>query len=715
MSRGDGAQRCFAARALGRIGQPSAIDTLIAALEDEDEDVRTEAAEALGLIGDRRAGPALMETLVQDPCGTAKDNAVIALARTGETRAIALLRELVRGRGAEVVWDEAEFLGGGWDDWLDVQLKAIEALAGLGAVEAVADIQSALSDELGQDVTATAVKAFARLGGPGVEALQGCLESTDQRSRRKAAEALAGIKTGAARELLAGHLGDLDAEVRLAALSALGAHDPRDSRLSSCFRDSDERLRAAAVRLCGSQHPQRLEALLDDPADGVQRAVIRLLLSEPGIARPRNLVERLRVKLRGPSEDVAVVTASALAKLAPDQALEDLTEQLLDQGCPIELRAAAARAMGELGGQGAVAALLVAADDERRRVRLEAMVALGRIATDLSGARLARDGLLAALEGVLSASDAARENDLSGPERDSDPIAAAVVRSDQPAEPWPSSTLDAILGDNSENFGPAAEAAACDLSPEDLEFVELAGRSPKRSDPAVEPKVAKHEDIRRFAARVLGEVAHGDVPPALAAVLNEADRELRFTALQSLARCAEKLGGLPADVATAVCNALTDRDREVRLAAVRALAWCDRDQAAKRLAGLLGDEDAAVRAEALRSLAGFAPAGRDLSELLGDDDPGVRLAAAQALATQKAPGALGHLVDFAFRFDGYQRRDAVRLLRGLDAGGASAWFLMALEDSNRKRAWRIAIEALEELNQGSRAETQAMATDPPAA
>ncbi|NTV00668.1 MAG: HEAT repeat domain-containing protein [Methanoregulaceae archaeon] len=55
LSDDDEVSRWKAAEALGRIGDPSAVDELISTLWDDDARVRLKAAWALGRIGDRRA------------------------------------------------------------------------------------------------------------------------------------------------------------------------------------------------------------------------------------------------------------------------------------------------------------------------------------------------------------------------------------------------------------------------------------------------------------------------------------------------------------------------------------------------------------------------------------------------------------------------------------------------------------------------------------
>ncbi|MCK4862243.1 MAG: HEAT repeat domain-containing protein, partial [Rhodobacteraceae bacterium] len=79
LSGGADVHRCAAARVLGQIGTAQSVEALTKSLLDEDPDVRTDAAEALGIIGDPSTGDALMENLVNDPDSDVKKTALAAL------------------------------------------------------------------------------------------------------------------------------------------------------------------------------------------------------------------------------------------------------------------------------------------------------------------------------------------------------------------------------------------------------------------------------------------------------------------------------------------------------------------------------------------------------------------------------------------------------------------------------------------------------------
>lgn len=688
---GNDVHRCFAAQALGHIADPRALDALLECLMDEDEDVRIDAAEALGALGDARAGGALLDSLRDDPCNDVKINAVEALGRLACREAVPVLRRLVRSRDESLIWDEGS--DDGWDDWLDVQIKAIEALGRIGAVEAFPDIAESITDEMGQDVSEQGMTALAWLGTPGIAALTRFLDAADNRLRRRAAAALAEAEPGATLDALARALTDDSSDVRLAAVRGWPAEFTVDPRLAARLEDAVPEVRAEAVRRCGRLYPERVDALLDDPDESVQTAVVELIGADPGPMPLKDLTHRLRVKLHGPSTAVAAAAASALAALDPDLAFADLGGRLLDNNCPAAVRCAAARALAGAGAERAAHALLQALADDDRQVRLAAAVGLARIAA-ATGSELACEGLTSALNGALipppGAAATAQTEPTASPEATGDPP--------EMGDDWPASTLEAILGGDAAHVAEAAREGAVQLDAEDLAYLELARRVPRRKRVSPEPGIAAHEDLPGIAARVLGDVARADVARALANALADGGADIRRTAADSLVRIAERMGRLDDDVVETLVAAAEDADRDVRQRAVRALGLSGNRSATPVLIGLLDDRDGFVRAEATRALGRLGDGGPEVAAMLMDGEPGVRLSAAEAIATLQAAAAVDRLVDFAFAFHGYHRREAARLLRGLDAATATARFIATLDDPKRKPTWRIAIEALDELH-----------------
>jgi HEAT repeat protein len=720
LGEGIDVHRCLAAQALGRIGGRNAARPLIAALLDEDEDVRTDAAGALAGLADPGAAPALLESLLGDPCIDVKIAAIEALARLRHAPVVPWLRRLLRNRDEGITWDETEFLESGWDGRIDIEVKAIEALAEMGASEAVPDIVEAIGQEYGQDLSAVAFKALAKLGEPGIGALAGFLDDDDERLRRRAAAILAGAGGEAAKKAITRALRDTSYTVRLAAAKALAAKDPMDARLAPLFDDASDEVRAEAVRLSGRHHAERIAALLGDPSAAVQHAVLGSLAGYPALVPADAALEYIRSRLRHGAPKVARAAAEALGRVAPSVALDELSGLLGDVSVPPEVRLGAVGGLASLGGEEAAATLAGVLGDDHRQLRLEASAALATMAAKAEHwPNRAGEALLAALAGHLVPAPEARSGNGQEAGGDSgEPVAdgsAANGSADSGEAPAPSvaiptSTLEAILGDDSPppdstgtETGNASEDA--ELTEADMECLAMAKRRPHKKVVPVTPEIAPHQDVRRLAARVLGDVARHEVAAALAPALDDDDAEVRTAAADSLARIAIKMAGLPPEAVDALLRALKRTDRDMRLLAVRALGAARKDLGAAgeekigdRLAGCLADEDSFVRAEALGALSRLGGAGPKAAAALLDPDAGVRLAAARAVAKEGSAKATVPLVEFAFAFGGYHRREAGQLLRHVDGPAASARFLDVLDDAERLRDWQVAIEALDELN-----------------
>jgi HEAT repeat protein len=695
--------RCEAAQALGRIDHPAGTRALVDALLDEDEDVRTDAAGALARLAPREAGRQLLENLLGDPCAGVKLAAIEALTRLRHPELAPWLRRLVAGRDPEIVWDEAEFYEGGWDDWVDIQLKAIQSLAELGVEDAVPEIVAAIDDELGQDLTAVGFKALGALGDPGVVALIRYLAEGDERQRRRVAVVLAACPGEAARNAVTQALGDPAKEVRRAAAQALATRDPGDPRLAALFSDPEPELRAEAVRLCGRAHPDRLAKLLDDGSTRVQGVLFDLLAARPELLPRDSVAPVVRAALAGPDGDLAAEAAVALAAVSPEDAADDLVAQLGDPARPVVARLGAIRALTRLGGVRATEAFADILIDDERELRLKAIAGLATLAAaEPVWPNGAGEILLAGLRGDLVPEPEAETELEPEPGPGPDPESEAEAET-----PFPTSTLAAMLGDRAPPPAePGHDGPPLELTQEDLDHLALAARKMGKRVVPVLPPVAPHQDVRRFAARVLGDVAREKVALELAAALSQAlgqepgggDLDLRRAAADSLARIGARVEAFPDPVIDALLQGLIDADRDIRLYAIRALGGAGGPGAARTVEAQLEDPDSFVRAEAVRALDRLDAAGPSVAVLLEDPDPGVRLAAAQAVARGADPMAGDLLGDFAFGFEGYHRRQAGRLLRRLDRTAANDRFLEALADPDSLRQRPIAIAVLEELN-----------------
>ncbi len=697
LGEGVDVHRCLAAQALGRIGTPSGVEPLTEALLDEDSDVRTDAAEALCKLADSRAGVQLLENLLGDPCTEVKLAAIDTLAKLNDKAVIPWLRRIVRGRDAEIAWDEDEFYDSGWDDWVDVQIRAVQALATLNAGESVPDIVEAMRDENAQDMTEAAFKALACMGKPGIDALAAFLNEESPRLRRRAAAVLAGSDDENASQPLSRALADSAASVRMAAMGALASRKPEDDRLVTLFDDPDAAVRAEAVRLFGRLHPRLLPALLRDEDVTVQLAALAEI---PEIPDDEILLEELRIKTDQEPPALAAVAAKALGAKGPQHASNDIAALAANKGRPVEIRLGALQGLAESGGEVAVQCLIDAMEDDARPLRLEAMSALARIAgQNPVWPNPAGAALLSAL------------SDESDPvDKDTPP---AEARSEEPSETgsetasedddgrFPTSTVAAILDhepDATTDGVLQMPGEGIELTPVDMERLALARNIKGKKRMALTQNVKRHDDVRRFAARVLGDVRRPEVASALAAVLTDRDNEVCLAAADSLARIAEHLEPLPAEVGSALMAATRSAKPALKLLLIRALAAVDDEDAGDLLRALLRDEDSFSRTEAVHALCRRGQAGPEVEALLLDPNPTVRLSAAEAVAYAGGREAIDRILDFAFSFEGYHGVQAARLLHRLNAAEASGRLIDVLRDPGQKRTWSVAIEALAELN-----------------
>jgi HEAT repeat protein len=719
--------RCAAATALGKMEEHDASDALIGALRDEDEDVRTDAAAALLRLGDPRAATQLMENLIGDPCGEVKMAAMETLTRLRHQELVPWLRRITLSRDEEIAWDDDSFYSGGWDDWVDLQIKAIEALAEFGCEDAVPDIVTAMQDEMEQDLTEVGFKALVQLGETGVAACAGALNAPNERLRRRVARYLGESDNPAARKAMVGALQDAAIDVRKIAAQSLAKHEPQAPELGALFDDPSEHLRELAVGLCGAAMPDRLQAALSDKTHRVRRVALQLIAEQPDLLAPENVMPIATKLLAGEAPKTAAMAARAITAMGADGAVEALAAQVFDTERFQDVRIAAVRGLVQLAGPDAVGVLSTCVLDADRQVRLEAMVGLAGIANDdTAWPNPAGEILLSTLtaEIALDVNETEEGNDDPDPaveiladhaEREASlneepaPGLECDLQSEQPAEQLPeqpetqgaNSTLEAILGADSPELQVVKNGGGnVELSPKDLEFLGLAQRKLKKRKLNPLPNTAAPLDAQRFAARVLGDVARPEVAVVLIEKTKGTDAELALGALSSLVRIGDRLDGFPEEIEQGLVDILNGNDESRRLLALRALAAAGGDKAAHAMKVAMRDDHSFLRLEAVRAVAknGTADQGQ-MGEMLNDPDASVRLAAAEAMAAVADNSAMERLVNFTFAFEGFHHREAARLLRSVDCIGASERYLEVLGENNRKREWQVAITALGELNE----------------
>jgi HEAT repeat protein len=266
-----------------RLGDPRAVEPLIAALRDEDSSVRREAAKTLARLGDPRAIEPLIAALRDEDSGVRRE-AAKALARRGSPHAIEPLIAALRDEDSGVRCETAWVLGKLDDprtvepllaalrdeDW-EVRQAAAEALeAAAGALENLGNSRvlqpliGALRDE-DRGVRCEVAWVLGELGDPRtVEPLIGALRDKDRGVRRAAAEALKKCGEPVVEPLIAA-LRDENRDMRRAAAGALGKiGDPSAVEpLIAALQDEDMFVRQPAARALGEiGDPRAIEPLI---------------------------------------------------------------------------------------------------------------------------------------------------------------------------------------------------------------------------------------------------------------------------------------------------------------------------------------------------------------------------------------------------------------------------------------------------------------------
>ena len=356
--------RPAAAKALVSIGVP-AVQPLIAALGDGDEDVRRAAAGALGQIGDPRAVEPLIAAL-RDKNSDVRRRAAEALGKLRDARAVDPLIAALK----------------------DQNMYACKAAAGalgqIGDPRAVEPLIAALSNENG-DVRKAAAGALVKIGVPAVEPLIAVLR-WDKDVRQAAAGALGQIGDARAVEPLITALKDKDKYVCLAAVKALGnlGWQPDQSEAGAVYW-VEKRKWHKCVEI-GAPAVEPLIAALND-RESVRKAAANTL-GQIGDARA---VEPLIAALKDEYWSVCQAAAGALVKIGVP-AVEPLIA-VLRWDKDVRQGQAAAGALGQIGDARAVEPLIAALKEEIRSVRRDAATALGQI-----GDARAVEPLIAALK-----------------------------------------------------------------------------------------------------------------------------------------------------------------------------------------------------------------------------------------------------------------------------------------------------------------------------
>ncbi len=305
-------------------GNPSVVQPVSEAIEDEEPEVRLAAARGLGVLGDDRCLTPLI-TLLKDRNPEIRAAASLSLRQLGDSRAIDHLRHALEDHDHNVRWQAA------------------------GALNALGWRPSNNTDFIMRSVAIGQHEEAAVHGSRAVEALVQALEDMANPRRQAAAAALG--KTGDARAVkpLERALRDEDNHVRVAAVEALSqlGHPQSSTALIVLLKDTDHRVRAAAVEALGRMGDTRV---VDSIADFL---------------------------LKDSSWDVRKLSVEALGRIKEDRATQLLWQALKD--ADHDVRQTAAHALGQIPDHRSIGPLVLALKDESSAVRQEAKASLRQI------------------------------------------------------------------------------------------------------------------------------------------------------------------------------------------------------------------------------------------------------------------------------------------------------------------------------------------------
>lgn len=632
--------RCAAARALGAIGSRRAAPPLVHALLDEDPDVRTDAMTALVRCAQDEDAEAILRSLEGDPVKEVKTTAIEALTVLKNKGAISLLCRLAVDRAVDQVTWEDEI--GLWDDWLEVQNAAIEALGQLGASEAVPTLLEARADEFGQDIDQLVFSAFAKMPEAGLSTLIDIIRDHEGRLRERALKAL-----GSARhdllEAFAPHLvEDADPTVRSLAIPCFAADSPEANRLA--ILDPDRDVRIAAVAAFATANADLAHEALRDPDETVRAVALETMVLPDDAALQGDLAANAAAWMQMGGSRLAAACAARLPVLDPETASEVLQILASDGDRPIEARLAAIRHLPRLANEVVITALAALVEDPVQQVRAAALAAFAELAREPDGpwAEQSVTALCDAIRSALSAPKAIEPDDLGArglagaskiedaPQRlrisrdgeiiEADEQQTAAIEDDEEAEAdviaFPTSTLAAIEARIAEPEPPAEDDTA-ENTPK---------LSPRKRRVAVDGPGDYRADLPITAMRVSAACPDKAIEEAIADTLDAANPDIRSAAFEGLSNRATHVA-LSAETVEKLRNGVSDNDPRIRYFAVSALAHA-LDDSAEALEPMLDDEDAAIRAVAVRAVASSNP-GAVLGHI-GDPSPIVRRAALYA-------------------------------------------------------------------------------------
>ncbi len=428
--------RYHAIEALGKLKAAEAVDALAEIAESKDFFLSFAALDALAKIGDARVAPKMLQLLddelLREPAITllgqlGDDSSVVPLtallnAPAAPTDliadALAALRDRYEEKYAEGAYisdlASREISPTGIQNLLDaLETPGKENLRSIALVLGWlkrSGVDRALTRLMGRvDLRDDIIDALVRHGSATVELLIGQLKSEDLEVRRSAVVALGRIGDSTAAPALLeslndeslaidaanalGQIGDpravdglvnlignTDASVRQAAVSALNSLtvSSMSERIIPLLHDPDPNVRESAVKIAGYfGYPESAGALLELSHDEDERVRCVALEHLPYVEDER-VLDVLVHAMKEETPNVRAAAARALGHTFAPETLKPLVEGLSDED--VWVRYFSARALGRLRSEDGVEALKRVVEQEKfNHVRIAALDSLGQI------------------------------------------------------------------------------------------------------------------------------------------------------------------------------------------------------------------------------------------------------------------------------------------------------------------------------------------------
>ncbi|MBI4510927.1 MAG: HEAT repeat domain-containing protein [Deltaproteobacteria bacterium] len=365
------AARSWGARILGRIGDKAAVPALLQRLHDRHDVVRISAAEALGVLADRRAVKPLIELTLRDPAPQVRAQAAGALGKLGDARSMDVLVAALadpdhgaRIRALEALemlhpQDTSPLEGALRDPNLEVRRRAALALERVGYLDA--RIEELASDD--PQVARRAYGAIMELGRAGlVDSIAGAIHHPKFQARALLVQACGELGGSRVGPVLVAAIDEPAWPVRARLAEAIGRLHAEGgaAALAKLLSDPEVVVREHATEAMTCFTPAELSpfysALVEAHALGTSSMRRHLVGLIAHFDREPTASLLLSAATEDPSSEVRLCAIRALARHVKWLSIEPLLQRLTDSD--VEVRMAAVDALSSLGTRDAVEALL---------------------------------------------------------------------------------------------------------------------------------------------------------------------------------------------------------------------------------------------------------------------------------------------------------------------------------------------------------------------